>query len=40
MANPNLKARIEDVLKRAFSAPFDRVHVFDGYAQNVHAWVV
>ena len=39
MADPNLKARIESVLHRAFSGPLDRVHVFDGYAENVHAWV-
>lgn len=40
MADPNLKARVERVLKGVFSGPLDHVHVFDGYAENVHAWVV
>lgn len=40
MADPKLKARIKGALDRAFSGPLDRIHVFDGYAENAHAWVV
>lgn len=39
MADPDFKNRVETALRNHFSGHSDEVHVFDGYARNVHAWV-
>jgi hypothetical protein len=39
MADPDFKTRVEVALRDKFSGPLDEVHVFDGYARNVHTWV-
>lgn len=39
MADPNLKAQIENLLKEKFSGPLDQIRVRDGFFQNVHVWV-
>jgi hypothetical protein len=39
MADPDFKNRVETALRTHFSGHSDEVHVFDGYARNVHTWV-
>lgn len=40
MAALSLKGRVKATLGRTYAAPQDDIRVFDGYADNIHAWVV